>query len=102
MSDTAYRFYGRMGSGRQLAGGDDMPSGARPGRKGLYVDCPEDLLAELKAFADSFPIGGIGQHVVWALRRHLADPPVLAAPPLTAAVPPPPPPRPRGRPKKKS
>jgi hypothetical protein len=47
-----------------------MPSGARPGRKGLYVDCPEDLLAELKAFADSFPIGGIGQHVVWALRRH--------------------------------
>ena len=59
-----------------------MPEAKRPGKKGIYVELPEDLDAEFRAFVDRVPLGTISQHVAMALRRHMANPPTVAVPDL--------------------
>jgi hypothetical protein len=81
----------------------DMPTEKRPGKKGVYVELPEDLDAEFRAFVESFPVGGIAQHVQWAIRRHMDTPPTIAAasPVKPMSVPAEPPAKPKkGRGKK--
>lgn len=69
-------------------------------RKGFFVELPEDLIEEWRAFCDSFPIGNTTQHIAWAMRRHMKSPPEIMEQDLPKPAGPLPPGRPRGRPKK--
>lgn len=59
-----------------------MPAKDRPGKKGIYVELPEDVDKELRELVESLPLGGIAQHVIMAIRRHLASPPTVTIPDL--------------------
>lgn len=63
-----------------------MPSEKRVGKKGIYVELPEDLEAEFREFCRSFPLGTITQHVQLAIRRHMANPPRVETPPLPDVI----------------
>jgi hypothetical protein len=59
-----------------------MPTDKRPGKKGVYFEFPDEFLREFRAFVDAFPLGTATEHVLLALRRHMATPPTVAAPGL--------------------
>lgn len=65
-----------------------MPADDRPGRKGVYIELPVDLLAEVRALAERNG-RDFRTEVEHALRRHLAAPPtvrvVVDTPDLPAA-----------------
>jgi hypothetical protein len=86
------------GPSREVA----MPSVDRPGKRGMYVELPEDLDAEFRAFVEKYPLGTISQHVVLAIRRHMASPPAVevAKLPAVKVQAPPPGTKRRGRPPK--
>jgi hypothetical protein len=52
-----------------------MPPKKRDGVSGYYVELPDDLLEEWRAFVDSFPLGTQAQHTAMAFRRHMDHPP---------------------------
>lgn len=58
-----------------------MPSVPREGKKGLYVELPEAMIADLKEFAERAGTG-IAFEVRDAIRRHLAFPPKREPEPL--------------------
>jgi len=58
-----------------------MPSQIRPGKKALYVELPDELDAELRAYCDRFGLK-LADEVRLAIRRHLANPPLRDVPPL--------------------
>ncbi len=62
-----------------------MPSADRPGKKGVYVELPEDLDEALRELVKSLPFGTLTQHIVLALRRHVANPPSVEVPELPPA-----------------
>lgn len=70
------------------------------GRKGFFVELPEEMLAEWRDFCDRYPQISLTQQVQWAMRRHMDSPPEVRAPALPPA-PPPPLAKKRGRPAKK-
>ena len=56
-----------------------MPSEKRKGWVGRYIELPDGLDRELKAFVESHG-GRWAEHVRMAIRRHLAYPPPEAPP----------------------
>jgi hypothetical protein len=58
-----------------------MPSRARPGKKALYVELPDQLDGELRTYCDRRGVR-IADEVRLAIRRHLANPPPVDVPPL--------------------
>lgn len=52
-----------------------MPPKKRPGVTGVYHEWPDELLAEFRAFVAAFPLGTDREHVMMAVRRHMANPP---------------------------
>lgn len=53
----------------------------RPGKKALNVDLPDELDSQFRKFVEDFELGTLAQHVEFAIRRHIAHPPVLTSPP---------------------
>lgn len=82
-----------------------MPSVARSGVVGKYIELPPELIAAVERLA-AVRGNKFREEVIDALRRHVAYPPPPPTPPapLPDAAPatPPPPKRGRGRPKKGS
>lgn len=65
-----------------------MPADDRPGRKGVYIELPVEVLAEVRALAEQNG-RDFRSEVEHALRRHLAAPPtvrVVVDTPLLDAV----------------
>jgi hypothetical protein len=59
-----------------------MPKAKPPGRTGMYVELPDELVARLDDLVRRLPLGGKADHVRMALERHLASPPTVAVPEL--------------------
>lgn len=77
-----------------------MPPSKRPGVTGVYVELPDELMAEFEKFVDGFPVGTKAQHIRLALRRHMDHPPeakVVPLPPVTMEGPAKPKKKPRGK-----
>lgn len=53
-----------------------MPAEDRPGRKGVYIELPVEVLAEVRALAERNG-RDFRSEVEHALRRHLAAPPTV-------------------------
>jgi hypothetical protein len=62
-----------------------MPSQARPGKKALYVELPDEIDAELRAYCDRHGLK-LADEVRLAIRRHLANPPPKGVPPLPPLI----------------
>lgn len=58
-----------------------MPSEARPGKKALYVELPDDLDEAFRAYCEGRGLK-LADEVRMAIRRHLANPPPSGVPPL--------------------
>lgn len=78
-----------------------MPEKKRSKRTGFYVELPDELLEEYRRFCDRYPIGNVTQHTIWAIRRHMASPPIVCAEPLPKDAGMPPVAAKRGAPPKK-
>ena len=74
-----------------------MPSVERPGKKGVYVELPEKLLKDARAFAEARG-ESFAFVVTEALRRHMAYPPPPPPPPVPPPPEPPPAPLPDAKP----
>ena len=63
----------------------------RDGWTGIFVELPNELVAELDEFVSRYPLGGKADHIRLALRRHMDTPPTVAVPalPPVEASPPP-------------
>ena len=58
-----------------------MPAVKRPGKVGLYVELPEALNEELRAYCERTG-SGVAEQVRLAIRRHLTYPPAPEPPPV--------------------
>jgi hypothetical protein len=83
-----------------------MPTQPRPGKKGLYVELPNDLDTALRSYCEQRGLK-LADEVRLAIRRHLANPPkpaeVPPLPPISAPEPTAeqkPAPKPKGKGKK--
>jgi hypothetical protein len=63
-----------------------MPTKKRPGLTGVYVEIPDEVVAELEALCERLPLGGKADHIRLAVRRHLDNPPTVTVPPLPAVT----------------
>lgn len=54
----------------------------RPGKTGVFVELPDDLLAELDVMCGTLPLGNRTDHIRLAIRRHIDCPPTVTTPQL--------------------
>lgn len=75
----------------------------RPGMTPIYFELPVADLKELESLVASLPLGNKADHMRFALKRHLAHPPTVAASALPPLAPPAVPPKvvPKKRPRAK-
>lgn len=59
-----------------------MPTKKRPGLTGVYVELPDEMVAELEALVKKLPIGSKADHIRLAVRRHIDNPPAVIVPSL--------------------
>jgi hypothetical protein len=58
-----------------------MPSKPRPGKKGVYVELPEELDAAFRRYCEERG-AKLADEIRMAIRRHLQNPPPAEVPPL--------------------
>jgi hypothetical protein len=63
-----------------------MPTKKRPGLTGVYVEIPDEMVAELEKLCARLPLGNKADHIRLALRRHLDHPPTVAVSDLPAVA----------------
>ena len=66
-----------------------MPAKKRPGVTGVYVEIPDEMVAELDELAEKMPLGNKADHIRLAVKRHLANPPTVTVPDLPPVILPP-------------
>lgn len=65
-----------------------MPSAPRPGKKGLYVELPEELDTAFRSYCEGRGVK-IADELRLAIRRHMANPPPISEPPPLPPLAPP-------------